>query len=98
MFTSNPGMLSNLSIVPPVNPSPLPDIFGTYIPHTAQTGAITRLVLSPIPPVLCLSTVTPFILPRSRTSPESRITSVRQRVSSSERELKHTAISHADIW
>ncbi len=57
----NPGMLSNLSIVPPVCPNPLPDILGTYTPQEATIGPIIKLVLSPTPPVLCLSTVTPSI-------------------------------------
>ena len=54
-----PGIDSSLSSVPPVCPSPRPDIIGTYAPHAAASGASTIDSLSPTPPVLCLSTGTP---------------------------------------
>ena len=92
-----PSILSSLSIVPPVCPRPLPDILGTYTPHAPTAGPIIRLVLSPTPPVLCLSTVIPFIRLKSRISPLSRIARVSSAVSESVSELRHTAISHADI-
>src|SRR3989449_6079107 len=48
--------LSSLSRVPPVWPSPRPDIIGTATPHAATSGASTSDTLSPTPPVECLST------------------------------------------
>ena len=65
----NPGILSSLSIVPPVCPSPRPDIFATGIPRDATIGVNAREVLSPTPPVLCLSTLMPLIPDRSNISP-----------------------------
>ena len=53
----NPYIDSSLSIVPPVCPSPLPDIFASFPPREATVGAIISVVLSPTPPVLCLSTL-----------------------------------------
>ena len=68
-----PGMDSNLSIVPPVWPSPLPDIFAILPPTEATMGKTIRDVLSPTPPVLCLSTdICPNML-KSTTSPECSI-------------------------
>ena len=72
-----PGIDSSLSSVPPVKPSPLPLIFATGTPQAATTGPRTSVILSPTPPVECLSTMIPGIGERSTTSPESRITSVR---------------------
>ena len=64
LFTSiavlYPGIDSNLSTVPPVNPSPLPDIFATATPHDATSGSKTKDTLSPTPPVECLSTIILF--------------------------------------
>src|SRR5947199_5640313 len=54
-FTLNPGIDSSLSSVPPVWPRPRPLIIGTISPPAAATGASTREVLSPTPPVECLS-------------------------------------------
>ena len=78
----NPGIASNLSIVPPVCPSPRPLIFATLTPKLATIGATTRLVLSPTPPVECLSTRKPLISEKSKHSPESRTAKVRAVVSS----------------
>ena len=54
-----PGIDSSLSSVPPVWPRPRPDIIGIGTPHSAASGASTSDVLSPTPPVLCLSTFGP---------------------------------------
>ncbi len=54
-FTLKPEMLSSLSSVPPVGPSPRPEIIGTFTPQAATSGAMINDVLSPMPPVLCLS-------------------------------------------
>merc|ERR1719481_235824 len=48
--TLYPGMLSSLSRVPPVMPSPRPDIIGTFSPQAARAGARGRDTLSPTPP------------------------------------------------
>ena len=57
----NPGIDSSLSSVPPVWPSARPEIIGTTTPAAAASGAAIRLVLSPTPPVECLSTFRPGI-------------------------------------
>ncbi len=62
-------MDSSLSSVPPVWPSARPDIMGTTTPAAAASGATMKLVLSPTPPVECLSTLTPGIAERSTVSP-----------------------------
>ena len=76
-----PGMASNLSIVPPVNPSPLPLIFATGTPNAAAIGATINVVLSPTPPVECLSTFIPEISDKSTVSPEYLIRPVSSAVS-----------------
>ena len=92
----NPGMDSSLSSVPPVCPSPRPDIFGTTTPQAAATGASTSDTLSPTPPVLCLPTLTPGISDRSIRSPERTMASVSQAVSSSVIPLRTMAMSNAE--
>ena len=69
MFVLYPGIDSNLSIVPPVKPSPLPDIFATGIPRDAIIGIKIKVILSPTPPVECLSITSPKS-DKSRISPE----------------------------
>ena len=64
-----PGIDSSLSIVPPVKPSPLPDILATGIPSEATIGIKINVILSPTPPVECLSTTSPRS-DKSSTSPE----------------------------
>ena len=78
-----PGMLSSLSIVPPVWPSPRPDILATGTPADATRGPTTSVVVSPTPPVECLSTFTPLMGDRSTVSPEATSSWVRYAVSSS---------------
>ena len=91
-------MLSSLSSVPPVCPSPRPDIIGTGTPHAATSGASTSDVLSPTPPVLCLSTFRPGTCERSTRTPDRTIASVRAAVSSPFMPRIQMAISHADSW
>ena len=67
---------SNLSSVPPVCPSARPEIIGTVTPAAAAKGAAIRLVLSPTPPVECLSTLMPGTMERSTLSPELVMRSV----------------------
>ncbi len=77
----NPGMASNLSMVPPVWPNPRPANMGTRQPAAANAGASTRDILSPTPPVLCLST-TGGPSPHDRLAPEAIIDLVKTTVSS----------------
>ena len=80
--TLYPGIDSNLSAVPPVYPSPLPDIFATGILNDAIIGANIKVTLSPIPPVLCLSTTIPNS-DKFKMSPEFAIANVKSVISSS---------------
>ena len=93
-----PGIDSSLSSVPPVCPSPRPDIIGTTAPEAATTGAITSEVLSPTPPVLCLSTFDPGMPERSSRTPDPIMASVSAEVSSAVMPRKNTAIRSADAW
>src|SRR6056297_1001888 len=72
---------SILSIVPPVCPNPRPDILGTGTPVAATIGNNAREVLSPTPPVLCLSTFFPDIELRSNISPDLAIVIVKSLIS-----------------
>src|SRR5918994_313858 len=75
--TRKPGMDSSLSSVPPVWPSPRPLIFPTGTPQAATIGPTAIDVLSPTPPVECLSTTRrPSALPRSSVVPLLIIASV----------------------
>ena len=69
---SYPGMLASLSSVPPVCPSPRPEIIGTKAPQAATTGARMRLTLSPTPPVECLSRTGPPRSARDQSSTAAR--------------------------
>ena len=91
-------MDSSLSRVPPVCPRPRPEIMGTYTPQAAARGARTRLVLSPTPPVECLSALGPSSSDRSRTSPVRIMDSVRARVSAGVMPRKNTAMAKAAAW
>ncbi len=93
----NPRIDSSLSIVPPENPSPRPDILATGTPAAATSGATTSVVLSPTPPVECLSATNRPTPDRSSRLPELTIAMVRSAVSRADIPLKYTAISHALI-
>jgi hypothetical protein len=94
--TLNPLIASSLSRVPPVGPSPRPDIIGILTPWQASSGARISDVLSPYPPVECLSTRYPpffhFI-----TLPDSTMAFVKNMVSSKFIPWKQIAIARADI-
>ena len=80
--TLKPGIASSLSSVPPVWPSPRPLIFPTGTPHAATIGPTAMVVLSPTPPVECLSTTfRPSAPPRSTVRPLRIIASVSAYVS-----------------
>ena len=87
-----------MSRVPPVWPSPRPEIIGTYTPQAAARGARTSDVLSPTPPVECLSTLGPGSSLRSSTSPVRIIDSVSATVSAGVMPLKKTAMARAEAW
>ena len=87
--TRKPGIDSSLSSVPPVWPSPRPLILPSGTPQAATMGPTAIDVLSPTPPVECLSTtVRPSAACRSRVSPERIIASVSANVSAPVRPLK----------
>ena len=98
MLMLRPGMLSSLSRVPPVKPRPRPLILATLTPHAASSGTSTRLVVSPTPPVECLSTFTPEMGDRSSMSPDCAISMVRSTVSRALMPFMAMAISMAEIW
>ena len=93
-----PGIDSSLSIVPPVNPNPLPDIFATGIPSDAIIGINTIVILSPTPPVECLSTTVFPKTDKSNISPELAISKVKFVVSSFVIPFKYIAITRAAAW
>ena len=78
-------------------PRPLPLIFTTGIPSDAIIGTKINVILSPTPPVECLSKEnfeTPSI---SKTSPVSTIAFVRFDASSAVIPFKYVAIRKAEI-
>ena len=83
-----PGIDSSLSRVPPVCPSPRPDIMGTATPRHATSGASTSDTLSPTPPVECLSMRAIVRWSRSSTAPLCSMASVRAPISSRSSPLK----------
>ena len=83
--------------MPPVWPRPRPDSCGTATPNEATSGASGSVILSPTPPVECLSTVglpSPAKLIRS---PDAIIASVMTRISSRVMPFSSTAIANAAI-
>ena len=87
--TRKPGIDSSLSSVPPVCPSPRPLIFPNGTPQAATIGPTAIDVLSPTPPVECLSTTfRPSAAPRSSVSPERIIASVSANVSAAGQALE----------
>ena len=96
--TRIPGNDSSLSIVPPVKPSPRPLILPTGTPHAATSGMTTSDVLSPTPPVECLSATGLPIDDRSSCAPPAAMTWVSVTTSSGCMPRQHTAISQAATW
>ena len=92
-----PGIDSNLSSVPPVWPSPRPDSCGTAPPHAATSGASGKVILSPTPPVECLSTVFRSSIDHSMRSPLLIIASVQREISREFIPFNIIAINTADI-
>lgn len=75
----------------------LPDIFATFTPQAAAMGATISVVLSPTPPVECLSTFVPGMEDRCLV-PDSAIAFVSAAVSLSSIPRYQMAISMAAIW
>src|SRR5690606_8862902 len=96
--TRSPGMLSSLSRVPPVWPKALPESLATGAPAAATRGATTRVVLSPTPPLECLSTLMPGSELRSTWRPDRAMARVRAAVSRSLIPRKRMAIKSAALW
>ena len=75
--TRKPGIDSSLSSVPPVWPRPRPLILAKGTPQAATIGPTAIEVLSPTPPVECLSTtLRPSAVRRSTVSPVAIIACV----------------------
>jgi len=96
--TRKPGMDSSLSSVPPVWPSPRPDIFPNTAPHAATKGASTSVTLSPTPPLECLSSTGRRSTLRSSVFPLSTSARASSRVSVSLRPRRTIAMSSALAW
>ena len=92
-----PGIDSILSNVPPVCPNPLPESCGTAAPQAATNGASGRVILSPTPPVECLSTVGLFNALQFIRSPLFIIASVQREISREFIPFSRIAIRSADI-
>ena len=91
-------MASSLSSVPPVCPSARPTSIGAPTPQAATSGARQIEILSPTPPVECLSTLRPGTSASDRRSPESIIACVQARSSAGCMPRNRMAISSAATW
>ena len=83
-------------------PRPRPAACGTAPPHAITTGTSGMVILSPTPPVECLSTNASGLPSRRRSvksirSPESTIAAVQRAISSPVMPRRKIAISSADI-
>ena len=87
-----------MSSVPPVWPRPRPDILAILTPQLATMGSSASEVLSPTPPVECLSALTPLIELRSIVSPLRTMAMVRSEVSRRDIPRQTMAISRAETW
>ena len=92
-----PATDSSLSRVPPVWPRPRPESCGTATPKTATSGASGRVILSPTPPVECLSAVGRESPEKSIRSPLAIIAAVQVAISRRVIPLSSTAIASALI-
>ena len=92
-----PATDSSLSRVPPVWPRPRPDSCGTATSNTATSGASGSVILSPTPPVECLSAVGRESPEKSIRSPLAIIAAVHVAISRRVIPLSSTAIARALI-
>ena len=79
-------------------PRPLPDILATFKPQAATIDPRAIDVLSPTPPVECLSDFIPSMQDKSITSPLCIIASARVAVSLSDIPFRSIAINRALVW
>ena len=86
-----------MSSVPPVCPRPRPDILAMRTPWAATMGSSASEVLSPTPPVECLSAFTPDMELRSSVSPERIMASVSSSVSRRVMPRQTMAIRRAEV-
>ena len=93
----HPGIASSLSRVPPVCPRPRPDSCGTATPKHATSGARGSVILSPTPPVECLSAVSLPMPEKSMRAPERIIASVQRAISPRSIPRRKIAIARAAI-
>ncbi len=92
-----PGIASSLSRVPPVWPNPRPDNCGTAAPQAATIGASGSVIMSPTPPVECLSTTGRRSAAKSIRSPVAIIAAVQVLSSAASRPRKTIAMASAAI-
>lgn len=92
-----PGMDSSLSSVPPVWPRPRPESCGTAAPQAATSGASGRVILSPTPPVECLSAVGRERESKFMRSPLAIIAAVQRAISARFMPFSRMAMARADI-
>ena len=78
-------------------PSPRPDSCGTATPQAATSGASGSVILSPTPPVECLSAVGRDSPEKSIRSPDAIIAAVQRAISRRSMPLSRIAIASADI-
>ena len=78
-------------------PRPRPDSWGTATPHAATSGASGSVILSPTPPVECLSAVGRDSVEKSIRSPDAIIAPVQRAISRRSIPLSRIAIASADI-
>ena len=78
-------------------PSPRPDSCGTATPQAATSGANGSVILSPTPPVECLSAVGRDSPEKSSRSPELIMACVHRLSSRAFRPRKRMAMASADI-
>ena len=96
MSAVNPAMASSLSSVPPVWPRPRPAACGTAPPQAMTTGTSGMVILSPTPPVECLShgRATRPRSPSARRRPPSPPSSGRSRRGHAAQENRHQQCRH----
>ena len=97
MAARQPGIASSLSRVPPVCPSPRPDSCGTATPKDATSGASGSVILSPTPPVECLSVVGLVSAEKSIRSPVAIMAWVQREISSRSMPRRKIAMASAAI-
>ena len=91
-----PGIASSLSTAPPVWARLRPPRLATRTPSAAASGAATRGVVSPTPPVVCGSPVGPREA-SSRRSPDATRARARAAVWSAPRPRRQATMDHAAI-